>query len=227
MEAEPRPLGLAAGIALATGMGRGEACAPGWSDPSDGGTITVSRAPGDGDGGSHVKGPRTGSPAKTIPSPSTWTRCSPPNAATRSARRPLHTGNAGGGGPPRNPTRLGEDLSALRRVGGLSCALHDPRRALATMMMAGGCDVRTMASCLGHASASMAPDIHAGVDPEAERAAVDKAADSLDADLDPLYGFPSPTAAPSAAADGLTLSVGQLRAMFAAAEGKGTSHGRP
>ena len=151
------------------------------------------------------------------------------SAKRRDAERaatPAHR-ERGGRGPPRNPTRLGEDLSALRRVGGLSCALHDPRRALATMMMAGGCDVRTMASCLGHASASMAPDIHAGVDPEAERAAVDKAADSLDADLDPLYGFPSPTAAPSAAADGLTLSVGQLRAMFAAAEGKGTSHGRP
>ena len=28
MEAEPRPLGLAAEIALATGMGRSEACAP-------------------------------------------------------------------------------------------------------------------------------------------------------------------------------------------------------
>ena len=86
------------------------------------------------------------------------------------ARRPLHTGNAGGGGLPRNPTRLGKNLSALRRVNGLSCAFHDLRHTLATMMIAGGRDVRTAASCLGHASASMAPDIHADVDPKAKRA---------------------------------------------------------
>lgn len=65
------------------------------------------------------------------------------------ARRPLHTGNAGGGGLPHNPTRLGKDLSALRRVNGLSCAFHDLRHTLATMTIAGGRDVRTAASCLG------------------------------------------------------------------------------
>ena len=70
MEAEPRPLGLAAKIALTTGMRRDEVCALRWSDLSDDGTITVSHAPGDGDGGSHVEGPKAGSPARTIPSPS-------------------------------------------------------------------------------------------------------------------------------------------------------------
>ena len=67
MEAEPQPLGLAAEIALTTGMRRGEACALRWPDLSDDGSITVSHAPGDGDGGSHAKGPRTRSPARTIP----------------------------------------------------------------------------------------------------------------------------------------------------------------
>lgn len=38
----------------------------------------------------------------------------------------------------------------------------------------------------------MAPDIHADVDPKAKRAAVDRVADSFDADLDPPYDFPSP-----------------------------------
>ena len=87
MEAEPQPLGLAAEIALTTGMRRGEACALRWPDLSDDGSITVSHAPGDGDGGSHAKGPRTRSPARTIPPPSAWTRRSPPGAATRSAWR--------------------------------------------------------------------------------------------------------------------------------------------
>ena len=92
----------------------------------------------------------------------------------------------GGVGLPCNPARLGKDLSALRRVNGLSCAFHDLRHALATMMIAGGRDVRTAASCLGHASASMAPDIHADVDPKAKRAAVDRVAGSFDVGLGSL-----------------------------------------
>ena len=164
MEAEPQPLGFAAEIALATGMGRGEACALRWPDLSDDGGITVSHALGNGPGGFYVKEPKAGSSARTIPPPSTWTRRSPPGGARGArdgsgARRPLRTGNAGGGGLPRNPTRLGEDLSAFRRVSGLSRAFHDPRRTLATMMIAGGCDVRTVASYLGHASVSVTLDV--------------------------------------------------------------------
>lgn len=101
--------------------------------------------------------------------------CSPPSAAERVAREagvalgdPCTPGTRGD--LPCNPARLGKDLSGLRRVNGLSCAFHDLRHTLATMMIAGGRDVRTAASCLGHASASMAPDIHADVDPKAKRA---------------------------------------------------------
>ena len=130
-------------------------------------------------------------------------------------------------GLPHNPTRLGEDLSAFRRVNGLSCAFHDPRRTLATMMIAGGCDVRTVASCLGARERVDGPGRLAGVDPDAKRAAVDKVADPLDVDLDPLCDFPSPATAPSAGAGALTLSVEQLRAMLAAAEEKEAGHGRP
>ena len=37
-------------------------------------------------------------------------------------------GTRGGEGLPRNPARLGKDLSTLRRVNGLSCAFHDLRQ---------------------------------------------------------------------------------------------------
>ena len=94
------------------------------------------------------------------------------------------------------------------------------------MMIAGGCDVRTVASYLGHASVSMTLDIYADVDPDAKRAAVDKVADSFDVDLDSLYDFPSPTGAPSASTGALTFSVDQLKAMLAAAEEKEAGHGR-
>lgn len=123
------------------------------------------------------------------------------SAKRRDAERVAHeTGVARGdpctpgtrGGLPCNPARLGKDLSALRRVNGLSCAFHDPRHTLATMMIAGGRDVRTAASCLGHVSASMAPDIHADVDPKAKQAAVDRVAGSFDVGLGSLCDFPSP-----------------------------------
>lgn len=58
------------------------------------------------------------------------------------------------------------------------------------------------------------------MDPDAKRAAVGKVSDPLDADLDPLYDFPSPATAPSAGVGALTFSVEQLRAMLAAAGGR-------
>ena len=155
------------------------------------------------------------------------------SAKRRDAERVAHeTGVARGdpctpgtrGGLPCNPARLGKDLSTLRRVNGLSCAFHDLRHTFATMMIAGGCDVRTVASYLGHASVSMTLDIYADVDPDAKRAAVDKVADSFDVDLDSLYDFPSPATAPSASAVALTFSVDQLKAMLAAAEEKEAGH---
>lgn len=65
------------------------------------------------------------------------------------------------------------------------------------------------------------------MDPDAKRAAVGKVSDPLDADLDPLYDFPSPATAPSAGVGALTFSVDQLKAMLAAAEEREAGHGRP
>ena len=118
MQAEPQPLGFAVEIALATGMRRDEVCALRWSDLSDDGTITVSHAPGDGDGGSHVEGPKAGSSARTTPphqAPGHDALRQAPRRGARGARdgsgarRPLRTGNAEGEGPaPQpNPARRG------------------------------------------------------------------------------------------------------------------------
>lgn len=51
------------------------------------------------------------------------------------------------------------------------------------MMIAGGCDVRTVASYLRHASASMTLGIYADVDPKTKRAAVNKVGESFDAEI--------------------------------------------
>ena len=233
MQAEPQPLGFAVEIALTTGMRRGEVCALRWSDLSDDGTITVSHALGNGPGGFYVKEPKTGSSVRTIPLTKHLNTML--SARRRDAERVAREMGVSLGDPyilgtqeeksrPYNPTQLGKDFAAFCKMNGFSCTFHDLRHTFATMMIAGSCDVRTVASYLGHASVSMTLDIYADVDPDAKRAAVDKVADSFDVDLDSLYDFPSPATAPSASAVALTFSVDQLKAMLAAAEEKEAGH---
>ncbi len=65
--AQPEPLGIAIELALTTGMRRGEVCALRWSDLGDDGTITVSHALGNAEGGFYLKEPKTGSSQRVIP----------------------------------------------------------------------------------------------------------------------------------------------------------------
>ena len=124
MEAEPQPLGFAAEIALATGMGHGEACALRWPDLSDGGTITVSHALGNGPGGFYVKEPKTGSSARTIPL--TKHLDTALSARRRDAERvaremgvalggPHTLGTQGGEGPALQPNAARQGLRRLLR----------------------------------------------------------------------------------------------------------------
>ena len=73
-------------------------------------------------------------------------------------------------------------------------AEHILRHTFATMMIAGGTDVRTVASYLGHASVSMTLNIYADVDAHAKKAAVSKVQDCFDMDFDLDDG---PAAAPA------------------------------
>ena len=118
MEAEPQPLGFAAEIALATGMGRGEACALRWPDLSDDGTISVSHAPGkrprrllrEGAKGRELRQDDTPHQAPGHDALRQAPRRGARGARDGSgARRPLRTGNAEGEGPaPQpNPARRG------------------------------------------------------------------------------------------------------------------------
>ena len=158
MEAEPQPLGFAAEIALATGMRRGEACALRWPDLSDDNSITVSHALGNGPGGFYVKESKAGSSARTIPL--TKHLDTTLSARRRDAERVAREMGVALGGPhtpgtqeergrPYNPTQLGKDFAASCEMNGLSCTFHDLRHTFATMMIAGGCDVRTVAGYLG------------------------------------------------------------------------------
>ena len=124
MEAEPQPLGLAAEIALATGMRRGEVCALRRSDLSDDGTITVSHALGNGPGGFYVKEPKTGSSVRTIPLTKhlDTTLSARRRDAERVAREmgvalggPHTLGTQGGEGPALQPNAARQGLRRLLR----------------------------------------------------------------------------------------------------------------
>ena len=234
--AQPAPLGIAIELALTTGMRRGEVCALRWSDLSDDGTITVSHALGNGNGGFYVKEPKTSSSLRTIPlTRRTFdmlrlVRVDAVRVANEFALPfgdPYILGTQEERSRPYNPTQLGKDFSAFCKMNGFKCTFHDLRHTFATMMIAGGCDVRTVASYLGHASVSMTLDIYADVDPEAKRAAVSKVEESFDAEMGG-YGdaiMDSVVGAPERREPALSFSVDQLRAMLAAAEEKEASHG--
>ena len=117
---------------------------------------------------------------------------------------------------PYNPTQLGKDFGAFCKMNGFDCTFHDLRHTFATMMIGASTDVRTVASYLGHASASMTLNIYADVDPDAKKAAVSKVEDCFDVGMDAMFGDAC-AAEPAPAAPGITFTVEQLEAMLAQA----------
>ena len=227
------PLGLAVELALTTGMRRGEVCALRWSDVGDDGTVTVSHALGNGEGGFYLKEPKTGSSARTIPL--TAHTAAILKAKRADSRRVLAEMGVPAGDPfvlgtqepesrPYNPTQLGKDFSAFCKINGFGCIFHDLRHTFATMMIGNGCDVRTVASYLGHASVNMTLDIYTDVDPEAKRAAVGKVDESFDLDMSSPALWEPQTAQPAAGPEGLTFTVAQLEAMLAEARRREAGH---
>ena len=87
------------------------------------------------------------------------------------------------------------------------------------MMIAGGTDVRTVASYLGHSNVAMTLNTYAEVDPDAKRSAVSKVDEAFDIDLTGVFAEPETPALT------LEFTAVQLRAMLAEAERK--EAGRP
>ena len=218
----PTPLAIAIELALTTGMRRGEVCALRWGDLSDDGIVTVRRALGNGAGGFYEKEPKTSSSARTIPLTGYTFKVL---TAIRKDRRlacmemgvpfgdPYMLGTLGEDDRPYNPTMLSKDFTAFTKMNNFDCSFHDLRHTFATMLIAEGVDVRTVASYLGHASVSMTLDIYADVDPDAKKAAVGKieealGTDSLSAPIAPMLDEPHQP----------RFTANQLRAMLAEAE---------
>lgn len=97
------------------------------------------------------------------------------------------------------------------------CTFHDLRHTFATMMIAGGTDVRTVASYLGHSNVAVTLNTYAEVDPEAKRAAVSKVSEAFDID-DTLFDESRPYGAPAQPGINISFTVEQLEAMLAQAK---------
>ena len=113
---------------------------------------------------------------------------------------------------PYHPTRLTREFKSFCKMNGFEMTFHDLRHTFASMMIAGGTDVRTVASYLGHSNVAMTLNTYAEVDPDAKLAAVDKIGEGFDMDLD--IALPRKLEEPAFT---LSFTVEQLEGMLAEA----------
>ena len=225
-EAEPEPLALAVELALTTGMRRGEVCGLRWSDLGDG-TITVNRAISLDSGTPYIKEPKTQGSRRTIP---LTKRLYAVLRAVEKDRRyvaselgvpfgdPYILGTPDPKSRPYHPTRLTREFKSFCKMNGFDLTFHDLRHTFATMMIAGGTDVRTVASYLGHSNVAMTLNTYAEVDPDAKLAAIDKIDEGFDIDLTGAFAEPKPPAFT------LEFTIEQLEDMLAEARRLEAAH---
>ena len=231
--AQPERLAVAIELALTTGMRRGEICALRWSDLGDDGSISVTHALGNGEGGFYEKEPKTADSRRTIPlTEHTYGMLSDMRTEAMGLLRrlgvrsadPYILGTLEADSRPYNPTLLGKEFTSFCKMNGFDCTFHDLRHTFATMMIGSGVDVRTVASYLGHASVSMTLNIYADVDPDAKRGAVAKIDEAFD---DTASGFARDARARREAGAGagfnlpaqaIPFTVDELEAMLAVAK---------
>ena len=167
--AEPSPLAIAIELALTTGMRRGEICGLRWSDVGDH-EITVNRAISLDGGTPYDKDPKTDGSHRTIPLTKRL------YAVLRAIEKdsqyvarelgvpfgdPYVLGTPDPDSRPYHPTKLSKDFTTFAKMNGFEVTFHDLRHTFATMMIAGGTDVRTVASYLGHSNVALTLNTYA------------------------------------------------------------------
>lgn len=169
---EPSRVTVAAEIALGTGLREGETCGLRWDDAELGSHLLwVRRSIGRDRGRVYVKGAKSDRVRSVAMSP----RLAGELSRWRSAlgNPPDHHYILGGESPAR-PDTLGKQwaklASKLDVVGseGRRVTFHDLRRTWATMAVAAGMDIKTVASNLGHANAALTLNTYASEDPDAK-----------------------------------------------------------
>jgi integrase len=175
---ERTPLAEAALVALYTGLRQGEVCGLRWSDYDEGaGVLWVRRSIGRGGGACYVKEPKNGRsrdvavPARLAEELAAWRA----ETAPASPSCYVLSGTADFYSPERVCHGWTQLSAMLGLVGtaGRRCTFHDLRHTWATVAVASGVDIKTVASNLGHANAAMTLNVYASADPEAKRRAAE------------------------------------------------------
>ncbi len=172
---EPNRVAVAAEIALGTGLREGEVCGLRWFDADHVlNLLWVRTAIGRDKGRIYVKDAKNNRVRSTAMSPMLSSEIIRWYIAQ--GEPPAHHYILGGEKPAR-PDTLGKQWAKLAKkwdvIGteGRHCAFHDLRRTWATMAVAGGLDIKTIANNLGHANAALTLNTYASEDPDAKRRA--------------------------------------------------------
>ncbi len=172
------PVTVAARIALYVGFREGEICGLRWADIDlEGLVLWVRRAVGIGDGGAYLKESKTDkSRDATVPQPLAnilvqWKLQQGEPAETSyiltGTDRFMHPGTLC------RQWKSVAELLGLKGSEGRRVTFHDLRHTWATVAVASGVDIKTVASNLGHANAAMTLNVYASADPEAKRRAAE------------------------------------------------------
>lgn len=168
-------LSVASALALFTSLRQGEVCGLRWGDVEfDSRLIWSRRAIGRAERGSYVKDCKDGK-VKSVPMSDTLAAVLQRWRGASKAARPSHY--VLGGASHLNPGSLGKRWKAFAEQEGIVgtegrvCTFHDLRHTWATVAVASGMDIKTVASVMGHANAAMTLNVYASADPEAKRRA--------------------------------------------------------
>jgi integrase len=166
-------------VAIDGGLRQGELLALTWKDiDTDRGTVRVSKALEEVGGTMRLKAPKTKSSERTVKlSPTTA------EALTEHRKAMLAEGHWSPDAPVFCGPRRGKWLRkadvyrqsfepTLKRAG-LKFRFHDLRHASASLLLAGGVDVKTVQSRLGHSAAAITMDIYAHAIDRGQQVAAD------------------------------------------------------
>ena len=167
IEARPDRLLYLYLVAIDGGLRQGELLAVTWKDiDAIRGTVRVNKALEEVGGTLTVKSPKTKSSERTVKLSTTTT-----DALAEHRRAMMAEGHCTPDGPvfcgPRAGTWLRkadvyrQSFAKILKRAGLKFRFHDLRHASASLLLAGGVDVKTVQSRLGHSAAAVTMDIYA------------------------------------------------------------------